>query len=181
MRRKTLGVATAALGLVVATLVPATAQAASGSGSSPSAPPATTAPSGSKVLSQSGAPRGTTNLTAPAAKGLVPDVGIGPNCSGTTDPPFQGGGWVFAEATTNCSIDVAEIYVQSDLYRSRWYGWQHLDYSQDTEYHTTLALVYTSWDCLQTGTYTYEADSYHEADTNTTLSGSTYNDATFGC
>lgn len=82
-------------------------------------------------------------------------------CYGQTDQPHPSGhvtGTVNVVARTVCPSD---DYVAVNQYRSRWYGWQGWGSGSDTGYG--LAEANAAGGCSAGNTYTYLAESYHEA------------------
>jgi hypothetical protein len=76
-------------------------------------------------------------------------------CYGQTDYPHESTtdpGYARVHARTQCNVNVYYIYVYTELYRLRWYGWQYLANGSASKY----------WYCKGVGTYTYDAESYHE-------------------
>jgi hypothetical protein len=106
----------------------------------------------------------------------VPISGGGVSCVGETDRPYYAASDIWGDAYTYCGDPVAEIYVQSEMYRSRWYGWQGLNIASDQEYHTTEA-----YDIVDAGVcggqHNFLVDSYHEVMTSEQLTADTANQA----
>lgn len=85
-----------------------------------------------------------------------------PGCYGQTDQPHRSGhvpGTVNVVARTVCWAYT--VFVSTSLYRHRWYGWQFLAHGERTSYN--YVDTNAAWYCAGSGTYTYRADSYHEA------------------
>jgi hypothetical protein len=118
--------------------------------------------------------------------GVSPAATLGGNpygCYGQTDYPHWSSDYASVHARTKCSVALPELYVETDLYRSRWYGWQYLTWDQSqTSWLTTSYDATPHWYCKGVGTYTYEGDSYHEVNGGgTTYYAYTYNDGRFSC
>ncbi len=85
-------------------------------------------------------------------------------CYGQTDYPHQSStspGYANVHARTRCSVYVYHVYVYTELYRLRWYGWQYLNNGSSNRYNSYYAQDSVSWYCKGVGTYTYDAESYH--------------------
>jgi len=59
---------------------------------------------------------------------------------------------------------LAYVTAATDLYRLRWYGWEYEAAGGASGENTSFVQGPTSWECNGVGTYTYQADTYHEAD-----------------
>jgi len=95
--------------------------------------------------------------------GIVQPLLIGgvPGCYGQTDNPHKS---THVEHTINVEARTVcpggESYVDLDLYRSRWYGWQHL--SGDDAAGWGEAETNAAKTCTHGSEYTYLGSSYHE-------------------
>lgn len=81
-------------------------------------------------------------------------------CYGQTDSPHASGhvyGTVNVVARTVCPTT---DYVSTELYRSRWWGWESLGSGANTRYGT--ATTNAAGPCATGDIYTYLGDSYHE-------------------
>jgi hypothetical protein len=107
---------------------------------------------------------------APASQGIIAKKtsGVAPNliggvsgCYGQTDQPHPSShvnGTVNVVARTVCP---AADYVSVNQYRSRWYGWQGWGSGSNSAYGRATANA--AGGCSSGDTYTYLAESYHEA------------------
>jgi hypothetical protein len=122
--------------------------------------------------------------TAPA---LTSGLGSNPyGCYGQTDNPHESGhnpGFANTVSRTVCDTWLAYLTAATDLYRLRWYGWQYLTSGGASGENVSSVQGPTSWNCSGVGTYTYEADTYHEADDyfGNYYTADTYAQARFGC
>jgi hypothetical protein len=167
-------------------IVASTAILASGGGIAAAAPPAATPGSERGVVTP--VPPSTPGSTISSEADLstssnsnTPSVGITPNattpanpygCGGKTDQPHLTGHGTEASvhARTNCDLTVYYLYVATDLYRLRWYGWEWLNGgSSSRNWNTTSYDATPHWTCKGVGTYTYEGDSYHEVNDGSTI------------
>ena len=123
--------------------------------SSASAQPRSPRPAGS------GAPSSQT-VTATKPSGVAPRlIGGVSGCYGQTDQPHPSShvnGTVNVVARTVCP---AADYVSVYQYRSRWYGWQGWGSGSNAAYGRATANA--AGGCSSGDTYTYLAESYHEA------------------
>jgi len=96
------------------------------------------------------------------SSGVVPLLISGvPGCYGQTDQPHPSthvNGTVNTVARTVCP---APDYVSVNQYRSRWYGWQGWGSGSNAAYGRATANA--AGGCSSGDTYTYLAESYHEA------------------
>ena len=100
------------------------------------------------------------------------------SCYGQTDRPHLSShvpGTVNVIARTVCPGE--SVYVETALYRDRWYGLQFLDSGSKSAFGSVSTNA--AWNCSGTGTYAYRAYSYHKA----AISGHAYtsNSARFTC
>lgn len=144
----------------------------------------------SKEEVASRAKRPPTNPEAPSSADLRSGAGqqgdvstnqaIGSGCHGYTDRPHYSLGSASVHGRTECPF-VADIIASVNLYRLRWYGWQHLANGYDAGV-TSRVNGNARWYCSGTGTYTYLGETYHRA----TIGGTNYtaytsHQARFGC
>lgn len=81
-----------------------------------------------------------------------------------------------------CAYTESEVYVNSDLYRDRWYGLQYLADDPVYEYDSNAAESTANWECLGVGTYTYYNDGYASVtEGGTEYTGSDAASARFNC
>ncbi len=147
--------------LTILTIIAGTTMpAASSGGERASRVDAVEAPATATLRSMSG-----TRVAASLLEPLVFQYG----CYGQTDRPHLSShvpGTVNVVARTVCPGE--SVYVQTSLYRDRWYGPQFLDSGSNSGFGSTSTNA--AWNCSGSGTYTYRAYSYHEA----TVSGWAY-------
>jgi hypothetical protein len=108
----------------------------------------------------SAAKSSTSGIARPSSSGVSTNA-LAAGCYGQTDQPHPSGhvaGTVNVVARTVCPSD---DYVAVDQYRSRWYGWQGWGSGSDTGYGSASANA--AGGCSAGHTYTYLAESYHEA------------------
>ncbi|MFI6910516.1 hypothetical protein ACIBKY_55380 [Nonomuraea sp. NPDC050394] len=99
-----------------------------------------------------------------------------PGCWGHSDAPYKGGLTdVFGFGETYCPASYPEIYVDSDLQRSRWFGWETLDTDSERNFWSNRADVDLSTYCFGEGTYDYRVKSYHEVHASQISFGNTVN------
>lgn len=102
---------------------------------------------------------GSGKLSPAALKGSAPGT-----CYGQTDIPHYSthvGGTANVTSRTVCP---GSVYVETELDRDRWYGSQYL--SDVYRSWTGTVDINTSYRCAGQGIYTYRANSYHEASTD---------------
>ena len=101
-------------------------------------------------------------VTATKPSGVAPRlIGGVSGCYGQTDQPHPSShvnGTVNVVARTVCP---AADYVSVNQYRSRWYGWQGWGSGSNAAYGRATANA--AGGCSSGDTYTYLAESYHEA------------------
>ncbi len=107
----------------------------------------------------------TTNLApsgTAASKGVSPNLvlGVG-NCYGQTFYPHASTHYAQTSNVEARTVCATQDYVETALYRSRWWGWEFLGNGNATAYGT--AQDHASGPCAPGDIYTYLADSYHSA------------------
>lgn len=121
-----------------------------------------------------------------AGPGQVSPAAISPNplnCKGQTDRPHGSGDDASVHGRTTCDWNAPALFVTTNLFRDRWYGWQFLDGRSKSAYgwwRTNDATPH--WYCYGAGLYTYIGSSSHEADiAGVAYYGSTQNSDRFWC
>lgn len=110
----------------------------------------------------------TLGTSATGQPGTVSPAAISPNplnCKGQTDMPHWSGDDASVHGRTTCDWNAPALFVTTNLYRDRWYGWQFLDGRSQSAYgwwRTSDATPH--WYCYGVGLYTYIGSSSHEAD-----------------
>lgn len=85
---------------------------------------------------------------------------LAPDCSGFSiayvDSPYAyGDGWI------SCASQQKELYDYTELFRSRWYGWQYRDNDSSTATHTVFVLSTSRWNCSG-NTHKYRTTALHQ-------------------
>ena len=78
---------------------------------------------------------------------------------GYTDTPHKTYSFASVHGRTECPFSTTNV-VDVDLYRHRWYGWDHLANGYDGRF-TSRTNANAKWYCKGVGTYTWLGESYH--------------------
>jgi hypothetical protein len=79
---------------------------------------------------------------------------------GYTDDPHKSYSFSSVHARTECPKSVTN-FVNVNLLRSRWWGWEHLANGYDGPRVTKKTNGNAKWYCSGVGTYTWLGEGYH--------------------
>ncbi|MEW1952132.1 hypothetical protein [Terrabacter sp. NPDC080008] len=92
-------------------------------------------------------------------EGYAPSAAVPSGCWGYTDNVHASYSFASVHGRTECPF-YTNMVVNTNLYRSRWWGWEYLANGGDSGYK-----MYTNanakWYCAGVGTYTWLGESYH--------------------
>jgi hypothetical protein len=176
----------AAVALLATAVAVATAAAATRTPPSPAPSAATPLTVGQPDAAEHAGPAAQPSQAAQAGQ-ATPAGEVGAafyGCYGQTDYPHLSShnpGYVNVEARTWCAVWMPWLYVKTDLYRSRWWGWEWLAWGSRGGSGYRVDDHAARW-CGGTGTFTYLGSSYHEAQINGQYGiVYTWNANRFGC
>lgn len=119
--------------------------------------------------------------TGGVTSAAAPSTSIPSNCWGYTDDPHKSSAFASVHGRTECPSSVTN-FVNINLFRERWWGWEHLANGSDGPRVAQKTNANAKWYCSGVGTYTWRGESYHRV----TIGGTNYvaytaNDSRWTC